>query len=70
MTPGKIGWIGNKTLKPKTPRTKMARVNYVEIFVYDNSPRNLNSNAATDNLLTTKVTCEFLVNTVLPLMCC
>ena len=34
MTPGKIGWIGNKTLKPKTPRTKMARVNYryVEIL--------------------------------------
>ena len=41
--------------------------------IYDNSPRNLTKCwviLATENLLTTKVTCEFLVNTVLPLMCC
>ena len=40
---------------------------------YDNTRRNLNKYCvilATENTLTTKVTCEFLVNTVLPLICC
>ena len=43
------------------------------MHIYDNFSRNLNKCwviLATENLLTTKVTCEFLVNTVLPLIRC
>ena len=42
-------------------------------IAYDNTRRNLNKYCvilATENTLSTKVTCEFLVNTVLPLICC
>ena len=49
------------------------RPNRTNCKIYDNTRRNLNKCwviLATENLLTTKVTCEFLVNSVLPLICC
>ena len=65
--------VHSKYVIPTTDIVKLGMFSRSDMFVYDNFRRNLNKCwviLATENLLTTKVTCEFLVNTVLPLICC